>query len=352
MHIQCTTIFKVPHMRYRSLVLAVALGLVPATYSSLSRAELQTLNLQPQTVPVLRQFDGQVEALNAATVSGQTSGRVAEIHFDVGDAVPAGATILRLVSEDQQGGLQQAQAALADAQAGLKVDRLELKRIEELFAKGVVSKAEQERAQGRVTSREAQVKNAEGALRRAQQQMAYTTVQAPFAGVVSERHIELGEAVAPGTPLMSGFDPEHLRVVVDIPQSIAAQVRAQPQAQVKNGSGETIVPQQILVYPAAHAQNGSVKVRLNLPEGNHGLLPGQWVKVAFELGAEQQLLIPQTAVLQRSQVSGVYVQTAQGVELRNVRLGKQRGEQVEVNAGLNAGDAVVLNPLQAVLQHE
>lgn len=333
-------------MRYHHLLPFLLLITAPA----LPAADLQTLALQPQSVPILRPFDGQVEAINAATVSGQTSGRVAEILFDVGDAVPAGAKILSLVSEDQQGGLQQAQAALADARAGLNVDRLELQRIEALFAKGVVSKAEQERAQGRVTSREAQVKNAEGALRRAQQQMAYTTVQAPFAGVVSERHIELGEAVAPGTPLMSGFDPDHLRVVVDIPQSISAQVRMQPNAQVDPGNGNLIAPAQVQVYPAAHALNGSVKVRLNLPEGSHGLLPGQWVKVAFELGEEAQLLIPRSALLQRSQLSAVYVQTATGIELRNVRVGKQRGDQIEISAGLSAGDVVVLNPLQAVLQ--
>lgn len=314
-----------------------------------AHAELQTRPLATQPVPVQRLFDGQVEAIHAATVSGQTSGRVADIAFDVGDSVPAGTTIIRLVSEDQQGGLQQAQAALADAQAGLKVDRQELTRIEELFAKGVVSKAELERAQGRMKSREAQVKNAEGALRRAQQQLAYTVVQAPFGGVVSERHIELGEAVAPGTPLMSGFDPDTLRVVVNIPQDIAARVRESAAVQVEH-QGATLTPEKVQVYPAANPVSGSVTVRLNLPKGNHGLQPGQWVKVAIRLGEENQLLIPRSAVLQRSQVSTVYVQQDGALQLRNVRLGKQRGDDVVVSAGLNPGDVLVLNPLDALLQ--
>lgn len=337
-------------MRLTFLLPILLAGLAPLSHADQPTTPLQTLDLQPCTVPVLRQFDGQVEAIHAATVSGQTSGRVAEILFDVGDAVAAGATILRLVSEQQQGALQQAQAALADAQAGLALDRLERQRVEELFGKGVVSKAELDRARTRVTSREAQVKNAEGALKQARQQMAYTRVEAPFAGVVSERHVELGEAVAPGTPLMSGFDPDHLRVVVDIPQSIAAPVRAQPQARVQGADGESILPGRVQVYPVAHAGKGSVKVRLNLPAGHHGLLPGQWVKVTFELGEEPQLLIPRTALMQRSQMSGVYVQTATGLELRQVRLGRQRGDRVEISAGLSAGDAVVLNPVQAVLQ--
>jgi membrane fusion protein, multidrug efflux system len=314
-----------------------------------AHAELQTLPLATRPVPVQRLFDGQVEAVHAATVSGQTSGRVADIAFDVGDSVPAGATIIRLVSEDQQGGLQQAQAALADAQAGLKVDQQELTRIEELFAKGVVSKAELERAEGRVKSREAQVKNAEGALRRAQQQLAYTIVQAPFGGVVSERHIELGEAVAPGTPLMSGFDPDILRVVVNIPQDIADKVRESAAVQVVHQRA-TLTPEKVLVYPVANPVSGSVKARLNLPKGNHGLRPGQWVKVAIQLGEENQLLIPRSAVLQRSQVSAVYVQQEGALQLRNVRLGKQRGDDVVVSAGLNPGDVLVLNPLDALLQ--
>ena len=331
-------------MMLRALLALLAFALVP-----IARAEIKTQVVQPQTVPVLRQFDGQVEAINAATVSAQTSGRVADIRFDVGDHVPAGAVILRLVSEEQQAGLQQAQAALADAKSGLNVDSLDLQRIQDLFKKGVASKADLDRALGRVQSRQAQVKNAEGALRRAQQQLSYTVVKAPFAGIVSERHIELGEAVNPGTPLMSGFDPDHLRVVVNIPQAIADQVRAEPQAKVE-ANEQTISPVKTLIYPVANPVSGTVKVRLNLPEGSHNLLPGQWVKVAFDLGRQQELLIPKTAVLHRSQVSTVYVQTKTGLELRNVRLGKESGDQVAVSSGLDAGDALVLNPLDALLQ--
>ncbi len=331
-------------MRLLLLSCLMAVG-VAAT----AHAEIRTETLQLQTVPIQRQFDGRVEAIHAATVSGQTSGRVADIAFDVGDQVPAGATILRLVSEDQQGGLQQAQAALADADAGLKVDRLELDRIQELFGKNVVSKADLDRAQGRVTSREAQRKNAEGALRRAQQQLDYTVVKAPFAGVVSERHIELGEAVAPGTPLMSGFDPEHLRVLVNIPQDIADQVRASAQVTVQQGLTE-LVPEKVLVYPAANPVSGSIKARLNLPAGSHGLTPGQWVKVAVTLGEQPQLLVPMSAVLQRSQIAAVYVQADDALQLRNVRLGQRRGDNVVISAGLNAGDTLVLNPLDALLQ--
>lgn len=317
--------------------------------SGLCRAEILTNTLEPQSVSISRQFDGVVEAINSATVSGQTSGRVADILFDVGDKVAAGATILRLVSEDQQGNLQQAQAALAEAKAGLKVDQLELDRISALFAKGVVPRADVDRAQGKVQSREAQVNSAEGALRRARQQLDYTVVKAPFAGVVSERHIELGEAVAPGVPLMSGFDPDHLRVVVDIPQDIASKVQAEPKLQVAT-DGELISPDKVLVYPTANPVSGTVKARLNLPEGSHGLLPGQWVKVAVILGEESRLLIPQSAVLQRAQISNVYVKTPDGVQLRSVRLGKRYGDQVAISAGLNAGDVLVLNPLEALLQ--
>lgn len=331
-------------MRACLSLLVAALSLVTSAH-----ADIQTRRIELQPVPLQRLFDGRVEAIHAATVSGQTSGRVADIMFDVGDSVPAGATILRLVSEDQQGGLQQAQAALADAQAGLKVDQLELNRINELFGKGVVSKAELERAQGRVGSREAQVKNAEGALRRARQQLDYTVVKAPFGGVVSERHIELGEAVAPGTALMSGFDPEQLRVVVGIPQDIADKVRQSATVQVEH-QGVLLAPEKVLVYPAADPASGSVKTRLNLPQGSHGLRPGQWVKVAVTLGDAQQLLVPLSAVLQRSQVSSVYVQQDGALQLRNVRLGRQQGSEVEISAGLNAGDMLVLNPLEALLQ--
>lgn len=319
------------------------------SFTCLAHAEVETTTLQTQAVAVTRQFDGVVEAVNQATVSGQTSGRVADILFDVGDSVAAGATIIRLVSEDQQGNLQQAQAALAEANAGLRVNQLELERISALFDQGVLPKAEVDRASGKVKASEAQVKNAEGALRRARQQLDYTVVKAPFGGVVSERHVELGEAVNPGTPLMSGFDPDQLRISVEIPQDIAAQVQARPQFQILNKE-QTVVPDTVRLYPLANPVSGTLTARLNLPQGNHGLMPGQWVKVAVVLGEQQQLLIPQRAVMQRAQISNVYVKTADAYRLLNVRLGKRYGQDVAVSAGLNAGDVLVLNPLQLVLQ--
>lgn len=317
--------------------------------SNLSQAEVRTQKLELQEVPVTRQFDGVVEAVNSATVSGQTSGRVADILFDVGDRVNAGAVIIRLVSEDQQGNLQQAEAALAEAKAGLKVEQLEMQRIQALFEKGVVAKADVDRAQGKVESRQAQVNSAEGALRRARQQLDYTVIKAPFGGVVSERHVELGEAVSPGVPLMSGFDPQQLRVLVTIPQAIASRFDGAPTMTVQTRD-QTIKPEKIRVYPVANPVNGTVKARLNLAEGTHGLLPGQWVKVAVELGRESRLLIPQSAVLQRSQISNVYIQAADGLQLRNVRLGKRHGDHVAVSAGLDDGDILILNPLDVQLK--
>lgn len=332
---------------FSPLVALLSLAILMPLPVTAADVQTQTLSLQP--VPLQRVFDGQVEAIHAATVSGQTSGRVADIAFDVGDKVPAGATILRLVSEDQQGALQQALAAQADAEEGLRLDQIERNRIRELFGKGVVSKAELDRAESRVSSRKAQLKSADGALRRAQQQLSYTVVQAPFGGVVSERHIELGEAVNPGTPLMSGFDPDALRVVVNIPQDIAGLVRESAAVQVQH-QDSLLTPARVQVYPVANPVSGSVKARLDLSPGSHGLRPGQWVKVAIRLGDDNQLLVPRSAVLQRSQISAVYVEQAGKLQLRQIRLGAVHGDQVAVSAGLNPGDRLVLNPLDALLQ--
>lgn len=327
------------------------LSLLPVLifFSALCRADLLTTELAQQPVTDSRQFDGLVEAIHSATVSGQTSGRVADILFDIGDDVAAGATIIRLVSEDQQGDLQQAQAAVAEARAGLKVEQLEYQRIQSLFNQGVLPRADLDRAKGKVESREAQVTSAEGALRRARQQLSYTVVKAPFSGRVSERHVELGEAVAPGVPLMSGFDPQQLRVVVDIPQHLASRLPAQPQIKVISDTLE-ISPLSLQVYPVANPHTGAVTLRLQLPAGDHGLLPGQWVKVSLATGSTMRLLIPQSAVLQRAQISNVFISNNGAIELRNVRLGQRYGDQVAVTAGLQAGELLVLNPLQALLQ--
>src|SRR5690606_37063605 len=175
--------------------------------------------------PRERIFDGTVEAVNRATVSAQTSGRVAEILYDVNDFVEAGAVIMRFTSVEQQAALRQAAAALEEAEARFEEAEREFERVANMFRNETVSRARSEQAQANRDAAAARLDAARSAVAAAEEQPAYTEVRAPYAAIVSARHVEIGELVSPGQPLMSGLSLESLRVNVVVPQSMFSPIR-------------------------------------------------------------------------------------------------------------------------------
>ena len=310
-------------------------------------ADLTVAEVHKASVPLERWFDGTVEAVHQSTVSAETSGRVQELLVDVGDTVPAGSVIIRLVSTEQRESLNQAEAALAEARANLTVETNNYQRARELLDRQLVPRSEFDRVQGNFNTARARVASAEAALKSARQRLSYTEVRAPYGGVVSARHVELGEAVHPGTPLMSGFDPNAMRVEVNLPQAVAEKVRTLKRARVVSDSGVAIAPQHLILFPVADPATSTVRARLELPEQATGLYPGQFVKVAFTVGDTERLLVPAACVVYRSEVSGVYVIGAEGPRLRQVRLGNHFDDDVEILSGVAAGEKVALDPVAA-----
>lgn len=310
-------------------------------------AELATVTARTESAPLERVYDGTVEAVNQATVSAQTSGRIAEILYDVDDYVEAGAPIIRFTDVEQQATLRQAQAALNEAQANLREVQEEFERTAALFERGSASEREYERALAARDTAAARVAAARSAVSTAEQQVDYTLVRAPYAGIVTARHVELGESVTVGQPLMSGLSLEALRVTVELPQATAARVREHRSAAVLTEEGR-VEPTSITIFPFADPATNSFTTRVDLPDGQFSLYPGMFVKVAFVVGAARRLLIPTAALVRRSEVTGVYVVGGDGsVRLRQLRVGNEFGERVEVLAGLSDGERVAVDPVAA-----
>jgi len=184
-------------------------------------ADLATLRVKKQVLPLERWFEGNVEATHQSTVSAETSGRIQDILVDVGDYVTADTVILKLVSMEPQQSYNQAVAALQEAQSNLDVQTREYQRAQQVYAKQAISKSDFDHATGNFDTAKARFASAQANVKAADERLSYTEVRAPYSGKVSARLVEIGEAVHPGTPLMSGFDPNNLRVETDIPQTVA-----------------------------------------------------------------------------------------------------------------------------------
>jgi len=323
-----------------------------STVGAAQEPPLATARVEYHEVANEHIFDAVIEAVQKATVTAQTSGRVLDVYFDVEDYVPKDGVLLRIRDTEHGARVAQAEASLKEAQARVKEAQDQYQRMQDLFDKQHVSKADMDRAQADLDAARARVEAARANLQQAKEQLGYTIVRAPYSGIVVERHVESGESVNPGQPLMTGFSLERLRAVTVVPQNLIEQVRDQAQARILvSGQGERqILAEKLTFTPYADQQTHTFQVRVDLPEGELGIYPGTFVKVGFVTGRARRLMVPVAAVAFRSEVRGVYVVKDDGtVSLRQVRVGRARGDQIEVLAGLGAGERIALDPVAAAV---
>lgn len=301
-------------------------------------------------VPSFYPADGVVEAVRQSTVSAQISGRITEVDFDVGDRVRKGQVLVRIDESEVGQALAESQAVLAQAEANLANAKSNYERSRQLKEKGFLSQAALDRAQSEYDASRSQVEARRAASGIAATTRGHATVIAPYAGVVTARHVELGEMATPGKPLMTGFDPGQMRVVASLPQARVKDFAAKAGAFVEFPAlGWRVNAASATLQPSADARTHTSRVRLELPPDLEGVYPGMFARAWLPVGTARKLVIPVSAVLRRSEVAAVYALDATGApRLRQVRLGEPAGEDgIEVLAGLKPGDKVALDPVKA-----
>ncbi len=323
--------------------LVLALWLLAA--APLSATEWVAVERGPLTEQL--RLDGVIEAVQQSTVSAQTSGTIVELPFDVDDVVDAGVLIARLDDSEQRARLNQARADQAEAESSLDDAERQFERIESLHERGVATQAEFDNARNALAAARARLNRAEAAVAEAAEQLDYTRITAPYSGIVTARHVEMGESVAPGTPLISGFSLEELRVVVSIPQQFAALARRERRAEVTLDDGRVLSTGRMTFFPYADAETHTFRVRMALEEPGGTLFPGMLVRVGVPVVEREALLIPESALFRRGELRAVYVIDDQDrPRLRQVRIGSRVDGRLEVLAGLDEGERIASDPRQ------
>lgn len=301
-------------------------------------------------------LDAVVEAVRQATLSAQVPGAIVSLTVKAGDRVRAGQELLRIDASAAQQNVVGNTAQLEAAQANLRVASKELDRQKQLFQKQYISQGALERAQAQFEAAQAQVNAQQAQTRAAQTQTGFFSVRAPFNGVVSDVPVTLGDMAMPGRPLVTLHDPSALRVSAAVPQSMIDGVRQQLKVVRYDIAGHTpVAAASVQLLPAVDPVTHTAQLRVALPAGVEGLVPGMfarvWVPVSPASDAAQtglkdgRVFLPLTAIVRRAEMTGVYVMDAQGKpRLRQVRLGRTTGQTVEVLSGVSAGEQVVTEP--------
>lgn len=305
------------------------------------------------------ELDGQVQALRQATVAAQVGGTVQALLVKAGDAVRSGQPLARMDERSAAADLSRGDAAVAQAQAQLDNARLNAERTRELRAKGFVSQSALDGAETQLKAAQAGVREAEAARSQAALAKGFTTVTAPFDGLVLATHLDAGDLAGAGRPVLTLYAPGGLRAVVQVPSSRAAVARAASQVQVQLPDGTWATPTRRTVLPTTDPVAQTVEWRLDLPASAAAQLnPGQSLRVKFEgvataggpaAASAAALAVPAGAVLRRGELTAVYVAQGQQFVLRAVRTGSTRGGAVEVLAGVKPGERVAQDAVRAGL---
>ncbi|MDE2276050.1 MAG: efflux RND transporter periplasmic adaptor subunit, partial [Burkholderiales bacterium] len=290
-------------------------------------------------------------------ISAQVPGAVVALDVRAGDRVQAGQVLLRIDARSASLGARASDAQVQAAQAQLDVATRELQRQQRLYQKNYISQAALEQAESAFKATQAQVKAQLAQADVARTQTGLHVVRAPYAGVVADVPVALGDMALPGRPLLTIYDPSSLRVTAAVPQTVAARLAAGrlPEVELPGlpAASARVTPTALQVLPTVDAATHTVELRASLPPGLPGVGPGQFARLwlAQAAGGEpdaHRVTVPLQAVVRRAEMTGLYVLDAAGRPLlRQVRLGLASGDRIEVLAGVNVGERVVTDPQAA-----
>jgi RND family efflux transporter MFP subunit len=292
---------------------------------------------------------GTIQAVRQGTLGAQVSGRVVEVLVRSGDAVKAGQVLIRINADDAMDAATASAALASGAAARLATARADHERAQKLRAQEYISVAAMQRSEMALRSAEAEYQAAGAAASGARSRAGWRTVTAPYAGFVTDVFVTAGDLATPGRPLLAVYDPAALRVIAQVPESLVSLLQPAKPAYLAAAAGQApIAATSWAVVSAVDPATHSMTVRAELPAGVQ-LRPGQFARLLLPLSAATtQMRVPLRAVVQRSDVTAVYVIDAAGVaHLRQVRLGPVAGDDVTVLSGLQPGEQIALDPVAA-----
>ncbi|HSZ63244.1 MAG TPA: efflux RND transporter periplasmic adaptor subunit [Terriglobales bacterium] len=329
----------------------------------------------PASREALLNATGYVTPRRRATIAAKITGRVTGVFFDEGTHVREGQLLATLDDADAQRALgsakadrDSAKAAIADYEVQLKNARILLYRTEQLQKAGVEPQEQLDNArtsvdslQAKIDLAKAQAAASEARIEEAQQAVDNCTIRAPFEGIVVSKDAQVGEMVSP-ISAGGGFTRTGIATIVDMNSNeIEVDVNEAYITRVKPGQQVTAIldaypdweiPSRVrTIIPSADRQKATVKVRVSFVKLDPRILPDMGIKVTFlgdepsskDVADKPAILIPQSAVRDDGGKKVVFLLRDDKAERRAVTLGGNRGTEIEVMAGLGAGDSVIAN---------
>jgi membrane fusion protein, multidrug efflux system len=304
-------------------------------------------------VPVYIDAVGKIVAREVVSIQPQVSGRVTKIHFTDGGDLKAGDVLFTIDPRPYQAHLNQAEANVAQAQAGLNLARTNFSRVESISDPRAVSRQDFDAKKNAVEVAEAQLRQNRAAVETARLNLEYCTIRSPIDGRAGQRLVDLGNVVTPGnTPLLVIQRLDPIYADFTIPESDLTEVqrnmaRRTLRAEVRLADESIKGREGKLTFLDNSVQEGTgtVKLRATIENKDRFFWPGRFARIRLILDTHHSaVLVPADAPQLSAKGSFVYVvRQDESAELRPVTVGQRHGDLVVIGQGGKEGERVVIN---------
>ncbi len=303
--------------------------------TAMPTVRVQVFNVRIEMLPSRLETSGTVRAVRRAAIAAKVSGQIDNLAVTLGQPVHAGDVLLHISGTELSARAAQTSAQLAQVQR-------ELARERTLLAAGASTT-------DAVQAQEDRLAQTQAALREAESMINYTTVRAPFDGVVAKKFVEAGDFASPGQPLLQLDGRNAFEIEVGLPDTFASAVSV-------GASLDVEIPTISVHFSGAVAELSSaadstardVTAKITVPAGTV-VRPGQFARVFVPGTPGAVLLAPVVAVSPFGQMERVFVVGAGNrASLRLVKTSALRGDRIEIVSGIEAGERVVVAPPAAL----
>jgi len=330
------------------------------TASASQAAKVETMLVGPENVTVVHTeqirtgpaLSGSLTPEKQATIRAEMSAAVLATYAEAGQRVNAGQPLAQLDASVLRDQSVSAKSAVTTAQSSYDIARRNLERNQALEKAGAIAERDLEQARNAVLASSAQLATARAQLANVTKQLDKASVQAPFTGVVSQRQVNAGDVVSPGTALFTVVDPGSMQLEASVPAEALAQVRVGMPVEFKvNGyPTRTFTGHITRVNPTADPATRQVKIVAELPNVGNTLVGGLFAEGRVSSETRTAPLVPLAAVDERGLRPNVIRLRNGRIEKVDVTLGIRdaAAETVEITSGLAAGDTLLLGAARGI----
>jgi len=318
-----------------------------ATQYQIIKAHVQAVKLG--TIPLTTVVPGSVVPDKKAKITSRLIGYIKSLNLKVGQKVKRGQLLFAIDSSDVKSGINKAKAGYAQALAALDDAKLDYDRFSKLYAEASVSKQQFDKISLKYQVAQQNLAAAQANLVQAKAQVKYSNVRAPFDGVVVKKLAVTGDLASPGQPVLILENRKSLSVQTQVAGDLYAVLHLGDEVDIViDGQPKPVKGTIYTLVSAADPATRTHTVKLSLPSIKN-INSGTFARVNFITGERQTLVVPKSAILNRSGIEGVFVVENGIAYFHMVRLGEDLGKNIEVQSGVSLGDHIVIDHNMSLL---